>query len=348
MYTREIEPPPECIIENGRPVFGSFSGPFRSFDIRGVRRPFGDLPIPGFLTNWRIRGNVAFLFLTETHIGIVEIFDSIFFGFSEVTLWNRKTGQKLAYRQAAGPLRFRIPIDMESAVCACRTRKRKIKVSWNSAKKTAAAAFAVKGDDIRPDVTARFFLDFSQPGGGQLASVVPQTVSRRCMASWQVTAPLSGFLSVEDSGKNAVSGIGVFDIRRAYYTIRTKLNSVSGIGFIGGRQITVRLFSSLAPDADRYNENVLFIDGKPWPFPPVRITRPEGICAPWVIQDTENMVDLTFTPISDNQRKLSIFILRTEYHTVYGTLDGTVLTGEGEKIQLKSFPAIGKKLLLRF
>jgi hypothetical protein len=59
------------------------------------------------------------------------------------------------------------------------------------------------------------------------------------------------------------------------------------------------------------------------------------------------MVDLVFTPISDSPRQLSAFIVRTDYHTVYGLYEGTLLTSDGEKIELKGFPGIGKKVLLR-
>jgi hypothetical protein len=59
------------------------------------------------------------------------------------------------------------------------------------------------------------------------------------------------------------------------------------------------------------------------------------------------MVDLAFTPLSDSPRYLSAFFLRTDYHTVYGVYDGFLLTGDGEKIALKGFPGIGKKVRLR-
>jgi hypothetical protein len=92
---------------------------------------------------------------------------------------------------------------------------------------------------------------------------------------------------------------------------------------------------------------VLFVDGKVWPLPPVRITRPYGISGDWIIQDTESMIDLVFSPISDSARRLSVFIVRTDYHTVYGLFEGVLRTGEGEKIALKGFAGIGKKISLR-
>ena len=44
---------------------------------------------------------------------------------------------------------------------------------------------------------------------------------------------------------------------------------------------------------------------------------------------------------------MSALIVRTMYHTVYVPFDGVLLTGEGERVVLKNFPGIGKKVLLR-
>ncbi|HAH63717.1 MAG TPA: hypothetical protein DCL73_16650 [Treponema sp.] len=77
------------------------------------------------------------------------------------------------------------------------------------------------------------------------------------------------------------------------------------------------------------------------------MTHPFGINHKWVIQDTETMVDLTFTPVSVNHRTLNILVMRTDYNNIYGTFDGMLLTGSGEKITLKNFPGIVKKNLLR-
>ncbi|MDR1747479.1 MAG: DUF2804 domain-containing protein [Spirochaetaceae bacterium] len=345
LYSRKIDSPPEEIIVNGVPVFGNFNGPFRRLDIRGIKRPFGDMPIPVFLTDMRIIGYSTFIFLTGDYIGLIETCDAPLFGFSEITFWNRSSGKKLAYRRAVGPFRAKLPMDMNNVRYIFRSKNRKIRLLWNSEK--VSALFSVRGDESRPDAEASFSLDITDPRSGQMASVLPLNIRRRCLASWQVTAPLEGCLTIGEKTASAENGIGFFDVRKFYHLFRTKFSRVMGIGSIDGRQVMFRLFSRISSDEYRYNENVLFVDGKTWPLPPVKITRPYGINGTWIIQDTESMVDLAFTPISDNKRKMSIFLLRTEYHTIYGTFDGFLLTGKGEKIQLRSFSGIGKKLMLR-
>ena len=102
-----------------------------------------------------------------------------------------------------------------------------------------------------------------------------------------------------------------------------------------------------AEEANDCNENIVVFDGKTTPLPEVTITHPFGSAKTWVVQDTESMVDLTFTPVSINKRVLSILVMRTDSSTIFGTFDGVLLTGTGEKLFLKNFPGIVKKNRLR-
>ena len=92
---------------------------------------------------------------------------------------------------------------------------------------------------------------------------------------------------------------------------------------------------------------MMLYDGRRTPLPPVKITRPFGIMGKWIIQDTESMVDLVFLPVSKNYKRVNAAVFRTEYSTVYGHFEGTLLTADGEELKLKSFPGIAKKYNLR-
>ena len=77
------------------------------------------------------------------------------------------------------------------------------------------------------------------------------------------------------------------------------------------------------------------------------MTHPFGIKKDWIIQDTESMIDLTFTPVSDNHRILNVIAIRTDYNVIYGNYNGVILTKDGEKLVLKNFPGIINKSTLR-
>jgi hypothetical protein len=139
------------------------------------------------------------------------------------------------------------------------------------------------------------------------------------------------------------------DIHRAYYKMRTKNEYAFGFSKIGERYISFCLAASTA-DAARpndYNENFLFVSGKMTPLPSIKITYPFGVNGEWVIQDTESMVDLIFTPRSIYSRNHSVFVLTTRYRLIYGVFNGALVTKTGERIVLKDFLGITKKHLIR-
>ena len=349
MYTREIKPAPEYPVVNGNPEFGSFSGSFGHFDIRGMKRPFGNLPVPVVFTNRRIMETMRFLFCDENNIGEIELFESACFSFMETTLWNRKTRQRIAYRRLIAPGVLNMPRNFSNSVTACRTRSRYVRIHSRLQKKLIHADFDFIGSDSRPPCEGRLEMNLSSSGFADLSSVIPYGVKRRCQASYQLTSALHGWISTgyDDHQIQEASGVGFFDIRKAYFSLRTSLSKMVGMGRLDGKIVSFQLGNSVSHDDSRYNDNVLFVDGKVYPLPPVKITRPYGIAGNWIIQDTESMIDLVFTPLSDSGRRLSAFIVRTDYHTVYGLYSGVLLTGTGEKLVLRGYPGIGKKVLLR-
>ncbi|ULQ58814.1 DUF2804 domain-containing protein [Brucepastera parasyntrophica] len=349
MYKREITPPPDAPVKDGKAQFGTFSGPFKNFDIRGLKHPFGSLPIPQFLTNFRVRGMVRFLFCSEENIGEIELFMGGFFGFMETTLWNRRTKKRIAYRRMLAPRSIRMPHNLFKSIIACRSHSRFVRINMRLYKKVIHADFDFLGSDIRPPCEARLAMNLDGPGTAEIATVVPYEIKRRCKASYKVTAPLHGRMTTfyDDYNLSEQTSVGFFEITEAYLSLRTKLSMLNGFGMLDGKVVSFSLSNSTSRDDYRYNENVLFVDGKAYPLPPVKITRPYGVEGQWIIQDTESMIDLVFTPVSDSPRKLSIVILRTDYHTVYGTFEGVLLTGDNKKIVLKDYPGIGKKILLR-
>lgn len=352
MYTRELTSPPENIIKNGKPTFGCFNKAFDKLDIRGLKRPFGNLPCPVFLSNMRIKATLSFVFSTKEYICSVEFFDSKVFGFVEVILWHIKTGKKYAYRRLLGAHSRIIPKSTKEAVCISVSKKRYIRIMWSKKDQRLSLLFNLQGDEVRPDVSAALNIDLSSKKCGEMASVLPSPVQRRCLASYQITGEMQGTITIvgEKTETDSTGGVGLLDLRRAYYPLRTKNDVMTGVGFAGDKIISFRYSISnlCALDEAKYNDNVLVAEGQVTPLPPVKITHPRGVMKKWVIQDTENMVDLSFTPVSDVVRAFSVLVLHTNYHMVYGTFDGVLKTKEGESITIRNLPGIARKIRLRY
>jgi hypothetical protein len=346
---------PKTIVANGKASFGTFSSVPAKLDIRGLTAPFGGIPIPPFLTNFRIKSRIAYMFSIGDYIGMAEFFDDKMFGLAEVIFWNRVTGKKLAYHSFMTPRRRFVPVRLDNAVCVSFNKSRYIRILWSRKHDRIFLLFTLAAGGNRPAVKGSFSAHFSDPLHTELLTVIPAPTMRRCSASWLTAMPIHGSLTIL-AGKKAqavpmqeTDGLAFMVLNRKYYNYHTKSEMMCGIGEYEGKKLLFRfvMTSMDTADADHNNENVMIFDGKVTPMPSVCITHPFGINNRWVIQDTESMIDLTFTPNSVNHRTLNILIMRTDYNTIYGTFDGVLLTSTGDKITLKSFPGIVKKNLLR-
>ncbi|MBO5235487.1 MAG: DUF2804 family protein [Spirochaetaceae bacterium] len=355
MYSREITDPPKKLVKNGKPVFGTFLYAPAKLDIKGVEQPFGVLPLPSFITDLRIRSTLFFVFNCEEYIGIIDFFDARLFGHAEVILWEKGSGRKLAYRAIIGPRKRLVPKTTAAGVCVSLNRNRYIRITWDLNCNRLSVVMDLKGDSARPSVSVAFNADISPEKRGYVSAVLPAPIMRRCRALWMLSSPFVGHLNLKEAkgipqtAKQAVNGSILFEIYKAYYSFKTKSISAISTGVYKDKNFSFSITSSSlkAVDPDKYNENFLFYDNETTLLPPVKITYPYGIKGTWVIQDTENMVDLTFSPLSDHSRTISIFILRTQSHSIYGTFSGVIQTKNGENITLKEFPGIVRKQLMR-
>lgn len=354
MYSRKIDDVPEKLVVNHRPVFGTFEGHPKRLDIRGIFKPYGLFPLPTFITNLRIKSRLTFSFDAGEYIGTIRFIDAKIVGFAEVVFWNKATNQRFAYHAVTGPRRRFIPHDLEKASTACYKKRRYTKISWDRKKNVFSVMFNLKGDSVRPSANGTFTADFNGSEFCESTCCVPFPTRRRANASYSATLPLQGtviltYQNGETKDLQTVKGNSLFELSRVYMKFHSTGEFVSCTGCHKGKNISFKIASEIedAVSAEKINRNILFYEGKVTPLPPVRITHPEGIREKWIIQDTENMVDLTFTPLSVNLNQINAFVARAAYYTVYGTFEGSIMTADGEKISFKSLSGLSENYLIR-
>lgn len=342
MYTRELKKAPEKIISKGKAQFGSFSDVSRKIDIKGMHSPYAGIPLPAFISNLRIKSRVFYTFNIENYIGYVEFFDFKAFGLVDVTLWDKKTKTKFAYHNMMTPRRRFVPTHTDKGACTCYRKKRFVRIGWKNNHQNFVVDFHLKGDKIRPDFNCHIN---STEVTSNLMFVAPAPTSSRCTATWFSTMKIMAKLTKSDKTSaedDNSEGLACQILSRAYYKFYTNQIWTIGIGKIRDKDVIFRLNQSNldSADNDKNNHNALVVNGEETPLPPVVMTYPFGVSKTWVIQDTENMVDLTFTPLSVHSRVINIIMMRNDYTGIYGTFEGVLIDKNGEKITLKNFPGI--------
>ena len=340
---------PEHLVKNGQACFGTFEGVSPKIDIRGMRAPYAGVPLPSFISNLRIKSRLEYIFNLEKFIGFSKFFDFKAIGLGEIIFWNKENGKKYVYHTIMPPRRRFVPTLTSRGICACYRKSRFIKISWRRSHQRHALEFRVKGDSARPNASGYIYSPLQDNMHADSLFNCPSPSSSRCNVTWFSAMKMNGQININNEVAEDSWGLGMMVLNRAYYKFKSKTTSTYGVGSIKNRNIIFYLKASNmdAADSDAYNCNVLVIDGKKTCLPPVYMTHPFGIEKNWIIQDTESMVDLTFTPLSTNSRTLNLIALRTSYNTMYGTFEGVLLTENGEKIILKNFPGLLEKGTLR-
>ncbi len=349
MYSRQFTEAPEHLVENGKAHFGSYDGVSPKTDIRGMRAPYAGIPVPSIISNLRIKSRLEYIFSLKDYIGLSQFYDFKVIGLGEIIFWNTQTGKKYVYHTIMPPRRRFVPVLTTRGICACYRKSRFIKISWGRQHKHHALTFKVQGDNARPDAEGYMYSPMQDDMHTDSLFVCPSPASLRCSATWVSTMKTLGHIAINEEPAEDSEGLGMMILNRAYYKFHSKSASSYGIGNVKGKNIFFYIKTSNmdAADSDAYNSNILVVDGKQTALPPVYMTHPFGIDKNWIIQDTESMVDLTFTPLSTNSRTLNLIALRTSYYTMYGTFEGVLLDSNGEKIILKNFPGLLHKGMLR-
>lgn len=149
----------------------------------------------------------------------------------------------------------------------------------------------------------------------------------------------------------------VIDDHRGYYPRHAHYDWVTTLGrydFDGEKKfLAFNLTRNQSIDQDKYNENILWLEGSSSILPPVKFTRnPETKdfkdYAEWVIKDEYDMVNLKLKVYSINPMIMHAGIVNIDYYITFGELEGYLRDEDGKKYDLTGCMGMGedKTLLL--
>ena len=114
---------------------------------------------------------------------------------------------------------------------------------------------------------------------------------------------------------------------------RSFWNWASASGYIAdGRRLGLN-FGAGFGDVSQATENCLILDNKLHKLDQVRFDyQAQDFMKPWHFTDSEDRVDLIFTPFKERIAQTNLGIIFSEVHQLFGHYDGTVKIDSGEVI----------------
>jgi hypothetical protein len=171
------------------------------------------------------------------------------------------------------------------------------------------------------------------------------------MYSTKVLMPMQGWFEADGERFEfkAPDAMGVMDDSKGFYPYRMRHDRVVGFGTDSkGRRVGFNLTDNQVRDQLIYNENVLWINSRVFPLPPIKVTTPNGPENAWHIQDTEGLVDLAFKPQRHNDTKLNLLVTSMDNHVPFGSFEGMLRSPDGgEKVDAKGLYGMGEQRYLR-
>lgn len=340
MFTREIQPPQANPIQHGKPIQGTWTRPFERVNLAGPR-----------IKEWQ-----SFIIQNENIFFEAIIANLKFIRFIEVTFFDKQklnSGNPGAFKHYFDyfPFAFwEIPDSLFNSTMEYKTLGYSINVHNYLEENIFEFLFEVDQLDELGEFNAHIYIDVEK----HLPFVTNLLYSEdHCAASYKATGIASGSIKAnqDEDEINLLPENTIALVRdcKGYYPYITKMRYANGFGFEkSGRMIAFSLGENTAKSANKDNENVLWVGNSLTPLPPVHITCEEGFEKIWVIEDVEGMIDLTFTPKKQiNKKKFDVIVSKAEFVNPIGVFNGMIMSKTGEKITLRSLPGCAESLYIR-
>lgn len=346
--TRLPHPTPESIVENGKVHYGTFDSPFKNLNMLDCAKPCGD-KMPDFMKASRLVEWEA----VEVHFDEGALLCAVYktgpVGFSIFVWYDKKEDKTYPWFNLVPVKKARVAAQLIDDNCYCKTKHSELKIDndFLNGKAHAVGFSTTKKNRITLDISLE---RISPLANGVMPLAKNKDGSfRNPLYSEKDFFKTSGTITV--NGKVYTSNersVGIIDDHKGFYPHHAHYDWLTTMGQIDDegekKYFAFNLTRNQSVDQDGYNENVIWIEDKSYPMPPVVFTHEskKGVPNVWHVKDEagKGIVDVTFTFNTAFKMPTPSFI--TYYILPFGTISGYVTDTNGKKYVLDGMLGIGE------
>ncbi len=182
-------------------------------------------------------------------------------------------------------------------------------------------------------------IDLHLPPGAESMNIVIPIGQKRFYWNNKINCmPASGFVKYGDLSENLepTTCSGSLDWGRGVWEYQSFWNWASASGFLpDGRTVGLNLGCGFG-DLSKAGENALILANRIHKLEQVKFDYQSGdYMKPWKFTDSQGRLDLVFTPFKDRMATTNLAVITSEVHQMFGRYNGTAVTDEGERIEIK-------------
>jgi hypothetical protein len=177
------------------------------------------------------------------------------------------------------------------------------------------------------------------PAGNESMNIVIPIGKKRFYYNRKINClPASGQVKYGDTSEvlDPKNCAGSLDWGRGVWEYKSYWNWASASGFLpDGRTVGLNLGCGFG-DLSKAGENALILENRIHKLEQVKFDYvPGDYMKPWKFADTEDRLDLVFTPFKDRTARTNLGIITSEVHQMFGRYNGRAVTDDGKVIPIK-------------
>ncbi len=345
-YERALLDPPPQIVENGKAICGCFNAPIPRVNLLDLE--FAS-PVSRSVKAFRCKEWRAFQFGDSRWFFFSALYEAKAFGLAIFYAWDKKEKRGVEMRHIIPFKNYGIGEKLDGERIGYHNRNSAIHYTTSLSEGTVLLEASRWPKGKKTGFSAAVTFTYNTRQTAPSAVCLPLGLNR-VMYSAKVLMPMQGWFEIGDEHFEfaAPDCMGIMDDHKGYYPYTMRYDWVTGFGTDAkGRRVGFNLTDNQVRDQAVYNENVLWINSRVFPLPPIKVTRPQGVTGIWHIQDTEGLVDLAFKPQKQNDMKINLLVAQTDYHGPFGSFEGMLKSPDGEKIDVSDLFGMGEQKYLR-
>lgn len=338
---RRPVPTPDNIVDNGQAHFGTFDKPFKRLNLLDCEKPCGKL-MPDFMKRSRLTEWEAF----EVHLDEGALVSAVYntgpLGFS-IFVWFDKRSKKIySWRNIVPVKKAKVASQLVNDRCELKVKN---------------SEYVIKNDLMNGKASAKGWAENKKSGTFEIDMQVerlapPSNVSipfgpNKPLYSEKDFFKATGYIVVngEKFVTNANS-VSIIDDHKGYYPFFAHYDWLTTMGRckIDGedKYFAFNLTRNQSINQDDYNENLIWVDGKTYPLPPVTFERESRKAKVWRIRDEHGCVDIRYELDNTFYMPIHALVIDVYYALPFGRIYGYVKDTEGRKYTVDGMLGIGE------